>query len=149
MEKVFLQNILEQNKMTSSYSLNRVSNENADFRLNNQAASIGFIYRHIGETINLFPTFFGLKTDVQNTTMGSTDTGQGKNIEQSRQLVKNGYDILAQIIETTPERDWLAMIDTPFFGKITRLRLFSHILFHTSHHAGQISLTLAKGSISG
>src|ERR1700733_6423595 len=132
MEKVFLQNILEQNKMTSSYSLNRVSNENADLRLNHQAASIGFIYRHIGETMNLFPTFFGLKTNVQNTTMGSTDTGQGKNIEQSRQLVKNGYDLLRQIIQTTPEEDWLNMIDTPFFGKVTRVRLFSHILFHNS-----------------
>jgi len=147
MEKVFLQNILEQNKMTSSYSFNRISNENADFRLNTQAASIGFIYRHIGETMNLFTTFLGLKTDVQNTTMGSTDTGQGKNTEQSRQLVKNGYDLLAQIIETTPDEDWLGMIDTPFFGKVTRVRLFSHILFHNSHHAGQISLTLAKGGI--
>ena len=147
MEEAFLQNILEQNKMTSSYSFNRVSNENADFRLNKQAASIGFIYRHIGETMNLFTTFFGLKTDVQNTTMGRTDTGQGKNVEQSNQLVKTGYDLLAQIIETTPEEDWLDMIDTPFFGKVTRLRLFSHILFHTSHHAGQISLTLSKGGI--
>jgi hypothetical protein len=147
MEKEFLQNILEQNKMTSSYSFNRVSNENADFRLNKEAASIGFIYRHVGETMNLFPTFLGLKTEVQNTTMGSTDTGQGRNIEQSRQLIKNGYDLLAQIIETTPGEDWLDMIDTPFFGKVTRIRLFAHILFHTSHHAGQISLTLAKGSI--
>ena len=147
MEKAFLRNILEQNKMTSSYSFDRISDENAGLRLNKQAASIGFIYRHIGETMNLFPTFFGLKTDVQNTTMGSTDTGQGKNIEQSSHLVKNGYDLLAQIIETTPAEDWLNMIDTPFFGKVTRLRLFSHILFHTSHHAGQISLTLAKGGI--
>jgi uncharacterized damage-inducible protein DinB len=147
MGKAFLQNILEQNKMTSFYSFNRISNDNADFRLNKQTASIGFIYRHIGETMNLFTTFFGLKTDVQNTTMGSTDKGQGKNIEQSRQLVRNGYDLLEQIIETTPEEDWLEIIDTPFFGKVTRLRLFSHILFHNSHHAGQISLTLAKGSI--
>jgi uncharacterized damage-inducible protein DinB len=147
MGKAFLQNILEQNKMTSSYSFNRISDENADFRLNKQAASIGFIYRHIGETMNLFTTFLGVKADVQNTTMGRTDTGQGKNIEQSRQLVKNGYDLLEQIIETTPEEDWLDMIDTPFFGKVTRMRLFSHILFHNSHHAGQISLTLAKGGI--
>jgi uncharacterized damage-inducible protein DinB len=147
MEKAFLQNILDQNKMTSSYSFDRISNENAGFRLNKQAASIGFIYRHIGETMNLFTTFLGLKTDVQNTTMGNTDTGQGKNIEQSRQLVKNGYDLLVQIIETTPDEDWLGMIDTPFFGKVTRVRLFSHILFHNSHHAGQISLTLAKGGI--
>jgi uncharacterized damage-inducible protein DinB len=147
MEKAFLQNILEQNKMTSAYSFNRVSNDNAGFRLNKQAASIGFIYRHVGETMNLFTTFLGLKTDVQDTTMGRTDTGQGKNIEQSRQLVNTGYDLLAQIIATTPEEDWLAMIDTPFFGKVTRLRLFSHILFHNSHHAGQISLTLSKGGI--
>ena len=147
MEKAFLQNILEQNKMTSSYSFTRISNENAGFRLNKQTASIGFIYRHIGETMNLFTRFLGLTTDVQNTTMGKTDTGQGKDTEQSRQLAANGYDLLAQIIETTPEEDWLAMIDTPFFGKVTRLRLFSHILFHNSHHAGQISLTLSKGGI--
>jgi len=133
--------------MTSSYSFNRVSNENAGLRLNPRAASIGFIYRHIGETMNLFTTFLGLKTGVQNTTMGAADTGQGKNTEESRQLVKKGYDLLTQIIETTAAEDWLEMIDTPFFGKVTRLRLFSHILFHNSHHAGQISLTLSKGAM--
>jgi uncharacterized damage-inducible protein DinB len=146
MEKEFLRNILEQNKLTSSFSFNRVSNENAGFRLNKQAASIGFIFRHIGETMNLFTTFLGQTTDVQNTTMGRTDTGQGKNVEESRQLVNQGFNILEQIIETTREEDWLCMIDTQFFGKVTRLRLFSHILFHDSHHAGQISLTLSKGS---
>ncbi|MBS1503868.1 MAG: DinB family protein, partial [Bacteroidetes bacterium] len=51
MEKEFLQNILEQNKMTSSFSFNRITTDNADLRLNRQAASIGFIYRHIGETM--------------------------------------------------------------------------------------------------
>lgn len=97
--------------------------------------------------MNLFIGFLGLKTDVQNTTMGMTDTGQGKNIAESRRLVNQGYELLAQIIETTPQEDWLGMIDTPFFGKVTRVRLFSHILFHNSHHAGQISLTLSKGDI--
>ena len=134
--------------MTSHYSLDRVSTENVDFRLNEQVASIGFIYRHIGETMNLFTTFLGLETDVRNTTMGFTDTGQGKDVAKSRELVKQGYDLLWQLIETTPDEDWLSMIDTPFFGKVTRLRLFSHILFHNSHHAGQISLTLAKGSVT-
>ena len=79
--------------------------------------------------------------------MGRTDTGQGKNVEESRQLINKGYNLLGQIIETTREEDWLGLIDTPFFGQVTRLRLFSHILFHNSHHAGQISLTLSKGSI--
>lgn len=147
MGKAFLYNILEQNKMTSSFSFNRVSNENAGLRLNDQAASIGFIFRHIGETMHLFTTFFGLPTEVKNTTMGQTDNGQGKDIEQSRELIKKGYGILENIIETTPAEGWLEMIDTPFFGKVTRLRLFSHILFHTSHHAGQIALTLSRGNV--
>src|SRR5271170_6252843 len=103
MEKAFLQNILEQNKMTGSYSFNRITNENAGLRLNPQAASIGFIYRHIGETMNMFTGFLGLHTGVQNTTMGYTDTGQGQNVEESRQLVNQGYELLAQLIETTPQ----------------------------------------------
>jgi len=148
MEKAFFQNILEQNIMTSHYSLNRISNENAGARLNPQAASIGFIYRHIGETMNLFTGFFGQNAGVQNTTMGYSDTGQGKNVDESRQLVEQGYQLLAQIIETMPQEDWLGMIDTPFFGKVTRVRLFAHVLFHNSHHCGQISLTLSKGEIS-
>jgi uncharacterized damage-inducible protein DinB len=145
MQKEFLQNLLTQNQLTCSFAFNKVSNENAGFRLNQHAASIGFIYRHVGETMHLFSTFFGRKTDVQNTTMGRSDAGQGKNVEESRQLISEGYNALKQIIETSPEKDWLKIIDTPFFGKVTRLRLFSHILFHNSHHAGQISLTLSRG----
>ncbi|MBS1502743.1 MAG: DinB family protein, partial [Bacteroidetes bacterium] len=94
-----------------------------------------------------FTTFFGLATDVQNTTMGATDMGQRKNIDESRQMVAKGYELLDWLIKNTPENDWLSMIETPFFGKVTQLQLFSHVLFHTSHHAGQISLTLSKGSI--
>src|ERR1700744_2961345 len=118
MGKEFLQNIFAQNQLTCSFALKKVSGENAGFRLNKQAASIGFIYRHIGETMNLFTGFLGLKPEVQNTTMGMTDTGQGQNVTESRQLVAQGYDLLAQLIETTPPEDWLGMIDTPFFGKV-------------------------------
>jgi uncharacterized damage-inducible protein DinB len=147
MEKEFLRNILEQNKLTSSFSFNRVNNENAGLRLNAQTASIGFIFRHVGETMNLFTTFLGVTTDVQDTTMRRSDTGQGKNTDDSRQLINQGFALLDQLIETTPEQDWLIVIDTPFFGKVTRLRLFAHILFHNSHHGGQIALTLSKGSM--
>lgn len=147
MEKAILRNILEQNKMTSYYSFDSISNENADLRMNKKAASIGFIYRHLGETMNLFTGFFGITTGVEDTTMGRTDTGQGRDITKSRQLVAQGYNLLEQLIDKTPESEWLSKIDTPFFGKVTRVRLFSHILFHNSHHAGQISLTLSKGEI--
>jgi uncharacterized damage-inducible protein DinB len=146
MQKEFLKNIFTQNQMTCSFAMNKISNENIDFRLNKQAASVGFIYRHIGETINLFATFLGYTTEVQNTTMGQTDKGQGINLEESRQMINKGYNIWQQIIETTPDEKWLGMIDTAFFGKVTRLRLFAHVLFHNSHHCGQISLTISKGS---
>jgi uncharacterized damage-inducible protein DinB len=146
MGKEFLQNIFAQNQLTCSFALKKVSDENVGFRLNKEAASVGFIYRHIGETMNLFTTFLGYTTDVQNTTMGQTDRGQGKNTEEGSQLIEKGFNAWQHIIDITPEEEWLDLIETPFFGRVTRLRLFSHVLFHNSHHCGQISMILSKGS---
>ncbi len=147
MQKELLRDMLAQHKMTSSYALDKINEANKNFRLNPNASSVKFIYRHLAETMNLFTTFFGLPTEVKDTTLRQTDTGQGENIEESRVLVEKGYQQLSLIIETTPEEAWLETIDTPFFGKVSRIRLFSHILFHHSHHTGQISLTLSKGGI--
>ena len=137
--------MLAQNRMTNSFALDKVTNENVGFKLNEEANSAGFIYCHLGETLNLFGTFFGLPTDVANTTMGQTESGQGQNAEESKKSVEKGFAMLQKLIEEMPDALWLEPIDTPFFGTIPRIRLFSHILFHTSHHAGQISMTLSKG----
>ncbi|HRH43964.1 MAG TPA: DinB family protein [Pyrinomonadaceae bacterium] len=145
MQKEILQNILTQNQMTCSFTFNKLTAENAAFRLTEQSASAGFYYRHVGEIIYLLATFLGVSTDVQNTTMGETDTGQGKDIDASKKLIEKGFAMLEKLIEETPESDWLETIETPFFGTISRIRLFSHILFHNSNHTGQISLILAKG----
>lgn len=136
-----------QNRITSSYSFNKITNENKGYRLNANAASVGFIYRHIGELMNIFGHFFGVSTDIQNTTMGKLDTGQGFDIETSQQYIDKGYEMLENLVRDTKEEDWLMTIDTPFFGTVTKMRLFSHVLFHNSHHAGQIALTLSKGKI--
>jgi uncharacterized damage-inducible protein DinB len=146
MYKEFLQNILTQNQLTCSFALNKISYDNADFKLNEKAASVRFIYRHIGETINLFATFFGYPTDVQNTTMGQTDNGQGKDIDESKKMIEEGYNTWQKIIEEIPDEQWLSLVSTPFFGEVPYLRLFSHVLFHNSHHCGQISLTISRGS---
>jgi len=61
-------------------------------------------------------------------------------------LVSRGYEVLRELVESSPDEDWLKPVETPFFGTVTRIRLFVHALFHTSNHAGQISLTLAKGT---
>ena len=146
MQREILLEILRQNQLTSHFSLDRVNQENASLRLNEKAASIGFIYRHIGEMMNLFGALLGVPTDVKNTTMGQTDTGQGVDVEFSRELISRGYSVLQDLVEDSADEDWLKPVDTPFFGTVTRIRLFVHALFHTSNHAGQISLALARGS---
>jgi uncharacterized damage-inducible protein DinB len=145
MQKEILLEIVKQNQFTSHFSLDQVSEENASLRLNDKTASIGFIYRHIGETMNLFGQFFGIPTGVINTTMGQIDNGQGIDVEYSRQLISRGYGALRDLLENSADEDWLKPVDTPFFGTVTRIRLFVHVLFHNSHHAGQIAMTLAKG----
>jgi uncharacterized damage-inducible protein DinB len=145
MQKEILLEIVKQNQFTSHFSFDKVTEENASLRLNDKTASIGFIYRHIGETISLFGQFFGLPTDVKNTTIGQIDKGQQYDINQSRELIERGYKMLQNLVETSTEEDWLKPVDTPFFGTVSRARLFAHVLFHNSHHAGQISMTLAKG----
>lgn len=145
MQKELLVEILVQNQLTNSFAFEKITDENLHKRLNEQAASVGFIYRHIGETMNLFGYFFGIPSEVPNTTMGQQDIGQDFDLATSQSYVAKGYEMLKQLVEETIDEDWLTEIDTPFFGKTSKIRLFSHVLFHNSHHAGQISLTLSKG----
>ena len=139
-----LREILEQNLKTCSYTFNEIKEENLSYRLNNKTATVGFIYRHIGEIMLLYGNFFGIPSRIQNTTMGQQDEGQGKNLKERKELIKNGFKMLHQIIETTEEESWRDLIDTPFFGKVSKSKLFSHILFHNTYHAGQIGLTLKR-----
>jgi uncharacterized damage-inducible protein DinB len=145
MTKDLLREMVVQNQLTSHFCFDRVTNENARLRLAANAASVGFIFRHIGETMNLFAQMLGTPTNVQNTTIGQIDTGERYDVVQSRELIESGYRVLQELVETTADEDWLNPIETPFFGAVSRVRLFAHGLYHTSNHAGQISLTLAKG----
>lgn len=145
MQKQILLLMVEQNQFTSHFSFDRVTEENAALRLNEKTASIGFIYRHIGETINLFGQFLDVPTDVTNSTIGKTDDSQVFDVKYSRELIARGFEMLKTLVENSSDEDWLKPVDTPFFGTVPRIRLFAHILFHNSHHAGQISMTLAKG----
>jgi len=145
MQKDVLLDMVKQNQFTSHFSFDRVTEENAGLRLSDKTASIGFIYRHIGETINLFVQILGIPTDVKNTTIGQIDTGQHYEVGYSRELIDRGYRMLQDLVENSSDEDWLKTVDTPFFGTVSRARLFAHVLFHNSHHAGQISMTLANG----
>ncbi len=145
MQKEILLQILEQNQMDCSHFCKNINAENMTFRLTEQTASVGFIYRHIGETINLIGGFFGYETEVVGTTMGQRDTGIHYDLETSRVYFENGYHTLKELVVNTTDKEWLENIDTTWFGKISRIKLFSIVLFHNSHHCGQISSTILNG----
>jgi uncharacterized damage-inducible protein DinB len=78
--------------------------------------------------------------------MGQADRGLEFPIAIRQQLIAEGYSKLENFVKEMPDSGWADPVDTPFFGRVSKARLFYHILFHNSHHAGQISLTLAKGN---
>ena len=145
MTKDLLREMVVQNQFTSHFCFDRVTNENARLRLTDKAASVGFIFRHIGETMNLFAQMVGTPTDVQDTTIGQIDTGERYDVVQSRELIERGYRVLQELVGTTADEGWLNPIATKRFRAVSPARLFAHALYHTSNHAGQISLTLARG----
>lgn len=145
MEKEIFKDLLAQNILSCRFSLNLVNNENVTKILNENTASVGFIYRHIGETMLMFGYFFGMPSEIQNSTMGKQDVGQGKDVEESKRLIEKGFKMLEEIIESMPDAGWSEIIETPFFGPVSKARLFSHILYHNSYHSGQIALTIKRG----
>jgi len=145
MEIEIFRELLAQNILSCSFSLNLVNSENVSKSLNENTSSVGFIYRHIGESMLMFGYFFGKPSEVQNTTLGKHDEGQGNDFEESKKLIDNGFKMLEEIIETTPTSGWSDIIETPFFGPVSKARLFSHILYHNSYHSGQIALAIKRG----
>ena len=141
MQKEILLELLAQNKKTCFYAFDRITEQNVGYRLNEKTASVGFIYRHIGEAMNLFGSHFGIPTEIQNTTMGEQDSGQHFDLGTSRLYVEQGYEMLKTLIENVPDAARPDPSETPLVGTAS----IAHILFHNSHHAGQISLTLSKG----
>ena len=144
MKQNIFNELLDQNIKTCSFTFDEITEVNLSKRLNENTASVGFMYRHIGETMIMFGHFFGIDTSVQNTTIGFQDEGQGVNIKESQDLIEQGYEILNKIINTTSEEGWFELVDTPFFGSVTKAKLFSHVLFHNTYHAGQIGLTIKR-----
>jgi hypothetical protein len=145
MEKEILKDLLAQNILSCSFSLNMVNSENVSKSLNENTSSVGFIYRHIGETMLMFGYFFGKPSEVQNTTLGKKDEGQGNDFEESKKLIEKGFKMLEEIIDITPVSEWSEIVQTPFFGAVSKARLFSQILYHNSYHSGQIALTIKRG----
>lgn len=145
MQKQILLRMVEQNRKDCFRILQDINAENADFRLTEQTASVGFIYRHIGESTNLIGQFLGYETDVKGSTMGQTDTGTDYDLKTSRMLLEEGYATLETLVNETSGQEWLEKIDTSWFGKLSRINLLAITLNHNAHHCGQIASTIVKG----
>lgn len=145
--KPIFQDLVTQNQVSTGYTFKKITAENTSMRLTPEAASVGFMYRHIGEIMHLLGQFLGVPTEVKNTTMGFQDEGQGADLAATKALIEDGFQVLHQIIDSTTDEGWSDMIETPFFGTISKASLFAHILYHTSYHTGQIALTLKRGKL--
>lgn len=145
MQKEILFQMLEQNRTNCSLSINTINAENVENRLTAQTASVGFIYRHIGETANLIGQYFGYQTDVEGTTIGQEDAGKQYDLGTSHMYFEEGFTMLEKLINETSDKEWLEEVETLWFGKISRIKLFSFTLFHNSHHCGQIASAIVKG----
>ena len=139
-----LKPLIDQNQITCAHTFKKINTDNLSLRLNAEAASVGFIFRHLAEIQLLLGQFLDVPTEVKNTTMGFQDTGQGKDLEKSNELLQAGYQMLLELAEKHPESWWMETIDTPFFGTVSRLAMLGHILNHNAHHSGQIALTLSR-----
>ncbi|MEX2602134.1 MAG: DinB family protein [Balneolaceae bacterium] len=145
MQKEILLQMVKQSRKDCLRILNDIHTENAYLRLTEQTASVGFIYRHIGEATNLMAQFFGYNTDVEGTTMGQSDTGEDYDLETSRTLFEEGYATLETLVKETADSEWLEEVETSWFGTLSRINLLAITLFHNSHHCGQIASAIVKG----
>jgi hypothetical protein len=113
MEQQIFRDLLEQNKHSCSFAFNDVNQANAALKLNAKTSSVGFMYRHVAETMLMFGYFLGMPSDVANTTMGQQDIGQGADVAATKSLLDKGFAMLEQLIENTPAGGWNETIDTP------------------------------------
>ena len=58
MKQNIFNELLDQNIKTCSFTFDEINEVNLSKRLNENAASVGFMYRHIGETMIMFGHFF-------------------------------------------------------------------------------------------
>lgn len=145
MEKEILLAMLEVSRSNCESTFRDMNPENANFRLVASTATAGFLYRHIAEATNTFGQYLGFETDVEDTTLGQHDKGQHYSLEDSRRLLGKAYDKLEGLVKNNPGQFWMETVDASFFGKVTRMKLLSIILFHNAHHCGQAASALVKG----
>ena len=115
-------------------------------RLHPEAASAGWLLRHIAEVELLFAkNVFNRELNVKAQTIGSIakDHGQFNEIAPLTDLLTQAEEELGGAIKNTG--DWESNVTTAEFGTVTKAEALARIMTHTAYHAGQVSLAVKYG----
>lgn len=115
-------------------------------RLHPDAASIGWLLRHIAEVELLFAkNVFERELNVKAQTIGSIakDRAQFNELKPLLDLIEKAGEELGLAISDID--DWEEKVSTAEFGTVTKAEALGRITTHTAYHAGQIGLALKYG----
>ena len=128
--------------------MNKLTPENSMFRISPESATAGFYMRHIGEALHSL-AHIGFQTGMSfqpQTLRVPNDPGHAFDLSETKQYVDSGFDLMRKIVNEMPA----ANVDDVFqtlFGEQSLLSMVSFMMNHSSHHCGQIELTIKKGKI--
>lgn len=129
--------------------LNDITVNDLSKKLEGKTNSVGFLIRHIAEVELLFAkNVFGAK-DVKvtaKTIIEGKDTGVWTGENELRDIAKDAYDALLNILKVQTDEDWQETVTTKEFGTKTKAEAFGRIVSHTVYHAGQIAIILKFGN---
>ncbi len=136
------------NKKKVDALMNKLTPENSLFRISPESATAGFYMRHIGEAMHSL-AHIGFKTGMNfqpQTLRVPADPGHAFDLAETKQFVDSGFDLMQKIVRKMPDNEVDTAFSTPF-GDQTLLSMMSFTLNHSSHHCGQIELTIKKGKV--
>lgn len=129
--------------------LNDISANDLSKKLEGKTNSVGFLIRHIAEVELLFAkNVFGANNVkvTAKTIIDGKDTGVWTDKNELKDIAKEAYDALLNILEVQTDEDWQDTITTKEFGTKTKAEAFGRIVSHTAYHAGQIAIILKYGN---
>jgi len=115
-------------------------------RVHPDAASAGWLLRHIAEVELLFAkNVFGKELNLKAQTIGpmGKDRGRFNELKPLLELIEEAGKHLGEAIENID--DWQEEVTTAEFGTVTKSEALGRISTHTAYHAGQLALTVKYG----
>lgn len=127
--------------------LSKITEADLKKKLEPSLNSIGYLIRHIAdmETIFVKNAFNPSFENNPITVIEKKDNGQWTNLNELLAYNKLSFEALKAVLEKTSNEEWTAVKDSMKLGKKSKAELLAHMVLHTAHHGGQISMILLHG----